>query len=599
MAFFNSQGKINLDQTDIRISAENGLSFKPDQTIGIYIPPSVKYFSGKDSYLQWDCLLSGDDNNPTRLALDSGIGGQSLISSLRIYAGNRGTLLEENTQYSTYVAVKYDYSRTDTEQNKRFLTEGTGVYDPTTRGEEGSTKSLGNNIVHSPYFATINGQPGEGPNDPLVVSDAWTNAKDFVRAKMTLPLHCGVFANNDKVFPSLLTDGLYIEITLAGVRNTFRQMDSLTFHRRNTDCPIFFGITDAGASLQKNKGNLSNLVVLDIGNSVNSVQTCPFVVGERIGFRKRITPYTKAVLHAKTTITGIELNASGRVELTTTDLETDAGFAEDIVKDAWYVVSEALDNMGAGEADFAPTYEISNVEMVIHQISMPDSYEKSMLSAVKEKGGVIEFDIPSVQAHTHSTLKSDTQATIPLNIDYSRAKSILCVPTDATIYNTSNQTCGLGTYLQTKDRDAGASFLEDGILHSNRTGLEGCSNSLSAYSFFLNGKQVPSRDISTKKTSSKFGGIDANFLVELEKSLVSAGIPVNNFVEYNRNFVVGRMLALGEDAVFDGRGRSCRLNVRYEGTTADTQPSVNTLWKNFIFHHRKMVIKGDNISVEI
>ena len=39
MSSFNTQGKINLEQTDIRISAENGLSFKQDQTIGIYIPP--------------------------------------------------------------------------------------------------------------------------------------------------------------------------------------------------------------------------------------------------------------------------------------------------------------------------------------------------------------------------------------------------------------------------------------------------------------------------------------------------------------------------------------------------------------------------------
>ena len=93
--------------------------------------------------------------------------------------------------------------------------------------------------------------------------------------------------------------------------------------------------------------------------------------------------------------------------------------------------------------------------------------------------------------------------------------------------------------------------------------------------------------------------MDANFLIELEKSLVASGIEVKNFSEYNRNFVIGRMLAHSDNAVFDGRGRSCRLNVRYEGLTTATQPSVNLLWKNFIFHLRKLVIKGNNISVEI
>ena len=51
MSFFQTEGKINLSQSDVRISAENGLSFEQDQTIGIFIPPSVKYFSGKDQHV--------------------------------------------------------------------------------------------------------------------------------------------------------------------------------------------------------------------------------------------------------------------------------------------------------------------------------------------------------------------------------------------------------------------------------------------------------------------------------------------------------------------------------------------------------------------
>ena len=103
--FFTSQEKVQMEQTSVRISAENGLSFNAGQTIGIYIPPSVKYFRGKDCYLQFDLKIQNDPAFPaTRLMLDSGIGANALVKQLRIYAGNREQLLEENTEYNTYVS---------------------------------------------------------------------------------------------------------------------------------------------------------------------------------------------------------------------------------------------------------------------------------------------------------------------------------------------------------------------------------------------------------------------------------------------------------------------------------------------------------------
>ena len=51
--FFRADDKISLEQTDVRISAENGLSFSQNQTIGVYIPPSIKYFSGKIIYRKY------------------------------------------------------------------------------------------------------------------------------------------------------------------------------------------------------------------------------------------------------------------------------------------------------------------------------------------------------------------------------------------------------------------------------------------------------------------------------------------------------------------------------------------------------------------
>ena len=242
--FFQSEGKINLAQSDVRISAENGLSFEQDQVVGIYIPPSVKYFSGKDCYLQFDAEITGDtsgaDITATRLQLDAEIGANSLFSAVRIYAGNRETLLEENTEYSSYVSVKYNFDKNDVIQNKRALTEGCGSWVPNTRGTEGTTKSVANNFVYCPWMECVNAGNDKGPEDDV------TSAPDFIPAKITLPLHTGIFAENDKVFPNLLTNGIYIELVMAGGRNLFRQFDGALRDRRLGLNPHILGVDKDG-----------------------------------------------------------------------------------------------------------------------------------------------------------------------------------------------------------------------------------------------------------------------------------------------------------------------------------------------------------------
>ena len=65
--------------------------------------------------------------------------------------------------------------------------------------------------------------------------------------------------------------------------------------------------------------------------------------------------------------------------------------------------------------------------------------------------------------------------------------------------------------------------------------------------------------------------------------------------KYNENFVIGRALALGS-GVYDARNKDFNLQVNYQESTA---PSVPKLWKNYVFHLRRLVIKGDSIMVEV
>jgi len=605
--FFTTDDKVSLDQTDIRISAENGLNFSQDQTIGIFIPPSVKFFSGKDTYLQFNCQIKPDVNNAngsfsTRLMLDPHIGGSSLFSSMRVYSGNREVLLDENTEYPSYVSVKYDYSKTDVEQKKRALDEGCGTWTAVTRGTLGTTKSIGNNYVYSPFYKTYNAD-GDAEVTDTVDSDIRGDFEnEFIKAKLTLPLHNGIFSENSKVFPNVHTNGIYIELVMAPVRNLLRQIDSVTLTRRLRLNPIFDGATARGTKWSVDGAGSSSVIFLKPVNNVYNTQTCPFVLGEKIGFAKDNGDgtFTKATISGGkdgygAVINKIETDGTDGIKLTIgrgTNVQTNTEM--DMATDNWFAYSLSLD----GATSWSPSVEVSNVELIVHEITADGGYVDSQMNRLSS-GGVIRFDIPSCGVQTHSTLKSDVQSTIPLNIEYSRAKSILCIGTDASIYPCNENTSAKGTYLQQKD--SGANSVIDVEMRSNRTGLEGCANGLTNYSFFLNGKMVPSRPISTKKTTDKRGGIDANFMVELEKALLSFGVPVNSFEEYAKNFVVGRVLAIGEDAVFDGRGKTARLNCQYQGTTDDQdKPSVNLLWKIFTRHVKSLVIKkGGSVMVEV
>ena len=105
---------------------------------------------------------------------------------------------------------------------------------------------------------------------------------------------------------------------------------------------------------------------------------------------------------------------------------------------------------------------------------------------------------------------------------------------------------------------------------------------------------VPSRAVSTKKSSSEDGGIDGEHILELEKSLLGGGIIPLSFKDYRKNFCIGRVLAMDPNTVYDGRGVDTRLLLDYSEKQADVQ----TLWKNYVFHIKTLQINGDGITIQ-
>lgn len=575
-SFFVADDKIPITQQSVAIPSENGLSYNSTQTVEIQVPPTTEFINPKSSYLQFNVKIAPPTGvtNFTRLQLDGEIGAQVLIKDIRIYDGNRNTLLEEITDYNTYVAMKYDYESNKSLRNKRALTEGATSDSVLTRGNAGSSESLNNDLLTNPYFKPKTGNQ----------TTSWA-ATDFLDAKVALPLHTGLF-QNDRILPVMLLNGLHISITLEDNSKVFRQMDGVLKSRRTTLNPIFLGTNGSTSGTLANGSAATTFHMNASANNQFDVGNCPFVVGERIGFFDTENGTTASFTGpAYPKISSISACATtSTVVLTTQSVTNNTGGTID-GDGAWIIYSQTVEQ----ETSYDPTYTISNVELVLEQVMVPPAYKSSMMGRMKE-GGSMSYDFTSVTNYRFSQLVSDRVANIRLPIDNSRCKSILCVPTDSTIYTGRDALMGDAT------NDTYKIFhnnTRDFRFHSGRSGMVGIADHISNYVFLYDGKLQPSRLVNASKTGNKVS-IAQQGLIELDKALSSAGINTHSMRKYNENYVIGRALALGS-GVYDARNRDFSLQVNYQETNAPSKPK---LWKNYVVHIRRLVIEGDTIRVE-
>ena len=586
-SFWRAESTIPIVQTSSAITALNGLSFTGGQEVRIKVPPTTKFFQPRECYLQGDIKLKGDlvNGKATKLQLDPELGGQILIRDIRIYsaAETGSVLLEEIQGYNSMVSVMRDFDTNDSEKAKRALTEGATIWYPNTRGTQGGTQSGCADILTNPYFK----------EDPLTTGNKRTAFTDdsFNTAKLCLPLETGIF-RSERVFPNLLT-GLEIVITLEQAGRCITQLDSVMRGRRLALNPVFLSRngSTAGAGAAIANTNIIDKIFLAGDNSQANAagagvpENCPFCVGERVAIVKKDNS-SVLTTDKDLIISQINTNASGTeiifdpADAVSNDATTFTAGAGD------YVVSmSATDRVGAVAPLYKPSYTLSNVELVVQEVDMGSGFESDMLSAMKEKGVIVQ-DILTCQNYRYSQQAGEVAANIRLPMNNARAKSIICQPTDATVYSDSARVSCTGTY------DIATDLLEDRTLNEQCAGLRGISDEITDFQYLYDGRLQPSRPVRCSKTSSK-KSIDAQPLIETTKALVQADISARSLACFNRNWLVSRALALNK-GVYDTRNKDFNLQVNYEGTT----PSKNKLWNNYCFHLRRINIRGDSISVE-
>ena len=607
-SFWRNDDKIKVSQTQVSVPSTNGRSYtgtagQSGRRIDFEIPPTVKFMDGKNSYLQFDIKIGIPATlTPTRLHLDPFIGGQAVVKNLRIRS-SQGILLEEISDYNAKVQMQYSYNQDDSMRAMRALKEGSLVTNVESRGTLGTSVSNNIDIETNPYYKPVGTVPA---------GRDWGNADDFLTAKVSLPIHCGLFAESSKVFPNMLVGGLHVEVDIEDPARFVKQLDSVNRHRRMKQNPIFHGINAAGDALTVVNATNRTEIFLGLQNNMMRVENCPFVKGERIGICSATNPRSECALTLTASgaqgypkIENIELDGSGKIKITCEQFQnSDSGTGVEATSNNFILFSAAIDTdrrenddatavLVAATTSYPITTEVSNAEIVVQQVGVDPRYEAGMMKRMRD-GGTIEIDIPSVTNYKHSLLASNRNATINLAVSNTRAKSMIIMPTCARTLSVADLMAGAKDAYEEETTDM------DGRLHSIRSGQVGIIDHLTSYQMVVDDKLVPSRPIVVSKIN-KGESIAAQPLIELEKALNQAGIVPRSFTDYNRNFLIGRAYALN-DGVANLNNKSNQLQLLYNETNAagaDRPPTRDKLLFCFLFHIRRISIKGESVTVSL
>lgn len=579
-SYWKVDDTMRIGQKYISVPSENGLEYSPEQKIQIFVDSSTKFMNGQDSYLDFNFQIKLPSGSPipTKLALDQ-MGGSALIKNIRIYDGSRGTLLEEIDSYSSLCSVRYDYDADNSIRNYRALREGSAIHNVANRGTKGTSQSVMANTLTNPYFKKLTGNQN--------ASDTWDDTC-FLKAKLCIPLHTGIFAQNESIFPIMMTNGLYIEIDTAPAGEVIKQLDSVIKNRRTKLNPFFHSLNGSKTAPDDWGANAStyDTFYIDTANNydgVDGVSKFPFVIGETFKFVDNDDITQTSNISGTMTISEINLSSNGLVEVKLASAVSNNGSgASAILSKTSVMYSTAVED----SSSYDVSYTISNVNLIISQVELDPAYERGMLQKVRE-GKNIEIDILTATNYKNSILASDRQTQFQVFAQNSRAKSLLIIPQDASVYTAKQQICATGTYEILKNED-----YDDTALFSNRSGYTGICDELKEIQYQINQKLVPSRPIDVSKIASR-KSIDAFHLYELEKCLDNAGIVPRSFRAFKDNFVFGRGFGVNQGAL-DLRGKDLSVILKYTGTGVPAKPK---LFNSYIISVRRLLIGSGNVEV--
>lgn len=534
------------------------IAIKPDvvsnvggnDQIRINIPSFVGFCDPNQTYLKFKLKIN---NARGQLVPDRMAGGHALIRNVQYRDGNNSTNLELNEDYNANYCMLSNYTAQDGINHKRELFAG-------------KMSHLGDTVAQANLYygeRTIAGGSNAGNPD--------TSARTVNNPTLQFQLNSGLFKQG-KILPVSAMNGLKITIDTEDFQRAFMYLDQ--FGNRANIRTRKIKVATAGKAIDDDqRGAGAGARQFSIQTDV-AVANHPFDIGDPLfvcdddgafGNEERLG-----------NINGFS-SVGGNVQITyTPDRNTGAGltiihavgsliythFPERLQTRTVFGVADGA-NVKTRVLE-APTYSMSDIEMLVQSVSPPEAYANGILKASQSAGG-IQFDIMTYELYRH---------------------------------NQSNTTGLLQAQIPTMAKRAKAVFIHPLIASNNRNGevssLVGVPDNARNYEFIHGTKHFPSRLVPLSRYSVAVGATDqlrneALHTSELQKAIVNVGEKVHNLQKIGNHFVIARSLSK-YGGTMDLSDETLSVRIDY-----DTGANVK-LFNNYVYCIRRVMIKGGQVE---
>ena len=555
---------IPVKQIQINPEAQVDYNSKNQTQIRFVFDSYIGYMDPRTSRMQYQVKMTGRGNpQPNPRA-----GVSSLIRDWRIEDGTAQSTLEEVLDSNVLTAQNWAYSQNSSVTHKRTMFEG---------------QSLTPKVGESTYWSDEVGRNGDWDHAPVTVSSSQT--PKTLQVQHTL-FNSGLLGGGQdaKVFPLVATKGLRLHMNLENAQRacTFQTGElgvSETGHE-STCCSLGGALIEANGN-KVALGDTFPVKVLDPtaalahGRSgVNLIQeggynNNPFAVGDEVWCGSDdgadgeplgiIIEMTKDAVTHELTLMVCHNNVVGATW----------GYDHALGSPLWVRPSDRVDGIVTGFVPDEPAglyalmaqkldYTLSNVEWLVSQVSPPSGYVEAMLNQIQSgKGMVIDFRCWSTYRNTLSAINGLTTGLIPT--ETTRAYSVLSTP-----------------------------LAQNHQLSVQYDSFKPCTNSAKNYQYAWGNKLYPDRPVHLERFSQTVPKPNALALIELEKSLVNAGIAVRDLQRTPEKFNIGRAWSK-YGGTMNLSGSTLTLRVEYNGGTE------RLMFDNFIHQLRRIKIQGASV----
>ena len=528
--------------------------------IRFHIPSYLGFIDPNQTTIKFNLKI---ENARGFLVPDKNCGGHALFRNVSYRDGSNATELELNEDYNANYALMSNYTKQNSVGHKRELFNGV-------------VNKLGDDLTDPILYYASPAVAGGTVVAPTGLS------KTALSPKLQFQLNSGIWKQG-KTLPLAAMNGLRITIDTEEVnralmylndesRFSFRRQANVALNQIYTAASAGGAKTatnDAAGDARANNADLSRCVY-----TIETVHTLrsflPFDVDDLLYIADAADGANEEKLG---TITGFSIQNGVCAVSYVPDRNLGVGLGQAHAQGSRLYIKMSdrqIAHNVVGVADvagdtkshaiLAPTYRMTNIEMICQQITPPADFVQRLLKASTTEQG-LQMDITTYELYRHNqnNIQGLQQMIIPSKM--SRAKSLFSQPLAVDRF-----------------RDLGISS------------FQGLADSAINYEWIFGTQHYPSRLVPLSRYSQTVPRVEALHSSELQKAIMNVGEKVLSLQRIPDHFTIARPLTkYGQ--IMNVSNQTLSLRVDYS-----SDASITKLFNNYVYGLRRIVINKDGVS---